>query len=359
MSRPDGPGPSTTWGEVAVEAAAQVSLSAVEALWRALNYLSAAQLYLQDNLRLERRLEPGDVKENPSGHWGVCPPTNLVLAHLAPVLRHAGPGMELDIVHGAGHAAPSAFAFSYLTGELGRSRPCLRQTPSGLRAFVSGFPHGHGLGSEITPAIPGQRYMGGQLGPALAFGYGTVLDAPHRLTAVLVGDGECETGLTAATWLGARALRHTGNHGAVLPVVLLNGLRQGGPSLLAGLSPARQREYFRGLGWDPVFDPGTDQAAFRSTLMRALAAVRPVGDDERPVVVVVTLAKGATGPEQLDGRAIIGTPRVHKTPLHQPRQKPSELAMLDRWLRSYRPGELLTGSGAPTALPRAALPVMV
>jgi xylulose-5-phosphate/fructose-6-phosphate phosphoketolase len=359
MSKPDGSDPFTRWGDVAMEAVAKVSLGAVEALWRALNYLSAAQLYLQDNLLLERPLEPGDVKENPSGHWGVCPPTNLVLAHLAPVLRLARPGMEVHIVHGAGHAGPSAFAFSYLTGELGRARPRFRQTPSGLRALVSGFPHGHGLGSEITPGIPGQRYMGGQLGPALAFGYGTVLDAPHRLTAVLVGDGECETGLTAATWLGARALRHTGNHGAVLPVVLLNGLRQGGPSLLAGLSPAQQREYFRGLGWHPIFDPGTDNAAFRSTLMGALAAVRPVGDDQRPVMVVVTLPKGATGPERLAGRAIIGTPRVHKTPLHQPRQSPPQLAMLDQWLRSYRPGELLTGTGAPTTLLRAALPVLV
>lgn len=77
------------------------------------------------------------------------------------------------------------------------------------------------------------------------------------------------------------------------------------------------------------------------------------------MVVVVTLPKGATGPERLDGRAIIGTARVHKTPLHQPRQHPSQMAMLDRWLRSYRPGELLTGTGAPTALLRAALPALV
>lgn len=71
------------WGTAAAEANSAVVDSAVCAFWRALNYLSAAQLYLLDNVRLARELRPADVKPEPRGHWGVCPPVNYVLAHLA------------------------------------------------------------------------------------------------------------------------------------------------------------------------------------------------------------------------------------------------------------------------------------
>ncbi|GAB3828916.1 hypothetical protein ACFPIJ_33035 [Dactylosporangium cerinum] len=62
------------------------------------------------------------------------------------------------------------------------------------------------FGSEITPLIPGVRYTGGQFGPALAVAQGMALDAPTRLVVPLIGDGECETGATAAAWLARRAL---------------------------------------------------------------------------------------------------------------------------------------------------------
>ncbi|MEU1941650.1 phosphoketolase [Streptomyces sp. NPDC020125] len=344
------------WSHSARQAAEAVPDQAIDAFWRALNHLSAAQLYLTDNPRLARPLRAGDVKETPCGHWGVCPPVNYMLAHLGPLTARRPAGCEMLILHGAGHAGPSALAHAYLNGTL-----CLTGDGPGwampeLRALIAGFPHPERFGGEITPLIPGVRHTGGQLGPALAIAQGMVLDAPHRLVVPLIGDGELETGATAAAWLARRALHGSGDHGAVLPVVLANGMKMGGPSLLAGMSEDEVRGYFTGLGYEPLLHDGADLPGFRRLLAHAFSRLRPLGATGRQPVLVLTMPKGHTGPQQVAGRQIAGTPAVHKTPLKDPRRDEAEFEALGTWLASYRPVELFTTQGRPTDLVRQALP---
>ncbi|MDT0318558.1 phosphoketolase family protein [Streptomyces millisiae] len=343
------------WEQTAAQAAARVPTEAVGACWRALNYLSAAQLYLADNPRLARPLRREDVKETPRGHWGVCPPVNWMLANLGPLAACRPPGAELVVLHGAGHAGPSALAHAYLTGALDQAVGTPGWSMPALRALTAGFPHPERFGGEITPLIPGIRHTGGQLGPALAVAQGMVLDAPHRLVVPLIGDGELETGAMAAAWLARRALAR-GDHGAVLPVVLANGLRMGGPSLLAGMSGEDVRGYFTGLGYEPLIHDGTDLAGFRRLLAAAFARLRPLGEPGRQPVIVLTMPKGHTGPNEVAGRRIAGTPAVHKTPLKDPRRSDAEFTALAQWLASYRPAELFTAQGRPSDLIRQALP---
>ncbi|MFJ8475730.1 phosphoketolase [Kitasatospora sp. NPDC094011] len=344
------------WGSAAAVALDSVPDQAVGALWRALNYLSAAQLYLADNPRLARPLRPEDVKAEPRGHWGVCPPVNYLLAHLGPLTAWRPEGSELLVLHGAGHAGPSALAHAYLNQSLHLTGSGPTWSMADLRALVSTFPDPQRFGSEITPLIPGVRHTGGQLGPALAVAHGMVLDAPHRLVVPLIGDGELETGATAAAWLARRALAGTGDHGAVLPMVLANGLRMGGPSILARMSGEEITAYFTGLGYLPLISDGRDLAGFRRLLAQALSGLRPLGEPGRQPVVVLTMPKGQTGPEQVAGRRIAGTPAVHKTPLTDPRENDAEFAALAAWLASYRPAELFTAQGRPADLVRQALP---
>ncbi|MFF4484427.1 phosphoketolase [Streptomyces sp. NPDC001520] len=344
------------WSHSARQAAEAVPDQAIDAFWRALNHLSAAQLYLTDNPRLARPLRAGDVKETPCGHWGVCPPVNYMLAHLGPLTARRPAGCEMLILHGAGHAGPSALAHAYLNGTL-----CLTGDGPGwampeLRALIAGFPHPERFGGEITPLIPGVRHTGGQLGPALAIAQGMVLDAPHRLVVPLIGDGELETGATAAAWLARRALHGSGDHGAVLPVVLANGMKMGGPSLLADMSEDEVRGYFTGLGYEPLLHDGADLPGFRRLLAHAFSRLRPLGATGRQPVLVLTMPKGHTGPQQVAGRQIAGTPAVHKTPLKDPRRDEAEFEALGTWLASYRPVELFTTQGRPTDLVRQALP---
>ncbi|MGW1044386.1 phosphoketolase family protein [Streptomyces sp. NPDC002547] len=344
------------WSYAARQAAEAVPDQAIDAYWRALNHLSAAQLYLTDNARLARPLRRTDVKETPRGHWGVCPPVNYMLAHLGPLTAWRSAGSELLVLHGAGHAGPSALAHAYLNGTLhltGNGPGC--SMPE-LRALITSFPHPERFGGEITPLIPGVRHTGGQLGPALAIAQGMVLDAPHRLVVPLIGDGELETGATAAAWLAQRALHGSGEHGAVLPVVLANGLKMGGPSLLAGMNQDEVRAYFTGLGYEPLIHDGAHLPGFRQLLADALTRQRPLGEPARQPVIVLTMTKGHTGPERVADRQIAGTPAVHKTPLKSPRHNDAEFAALAAWLASYRPAELFTTQGRPTDLVRQALP---
>ncbi|CCK32076.1 putative phosphoketolase [Streptomyces davaonensis JCM 4913] len=344
------------WSYTARQAAEAVPDEAIDACWRALNHLSAAQLYLADNARLARPLRPADVKETPRGHWGVCPPVNYMLAHLGPLTAWRPPGSELLVLHGAGHAGPSALAHAYLGGSLHLTGSGPGASMPELRALITGFPHPERFGGEITPLIPGVRHTGGQLGPALAIAQGMVLDAPHRLVVPLIGDGELETGATAAAWLARRALRGSGEHGAVLPVVLANGLKMGGPSLLAGMNQDEVRAYFTGLGYEPLIHDGADLPRFRQLLADAFTRLRPLGEPARQPVIVLTMPKGHTGPERVADRQIAGTPAVHKTPLKSPRHNDAEFAALAAWLASYRPAELFTTQGRPTELVRQALP---
>ncbi|MFI5804445.1 phosphoketolase [Streptomyces sp. NPDC051561] len=343
------------WADLARSTRRTVPDTSVAAVTDALDYLCLAQLYLQDNLLLGRTLRPSDVKPRPAGHWGVCPPVNRLLAVLGPLQASLPDGHDLQVLHGGGHAGPSALAHSYLSGRLGDMYPHLRPGPAGLHELVSHFPRPD-LGGEITPLIPGHLHTGGQLGPALAVGQGTVLDAPHRLTVVLIGDGECETGTTASAWLAARALAGTGVHGTVLPVVLLNGQRMGGPSILSSLTRAELTAYFTGLGHVPLYADGRDIPALRRALADALDTVGSLSEAGPSSVLVLTLDKGHGVPAHLKDAPLAGTPAVHKTPLRDPAHDPEEFAALAAWLASYQTEDLLDQKGRPLPHLLPALP---
>ena len=54
------------------------TLQKMDAYWRAANYLSVGQIYLQDNPLLERPLTLADIKPRLLGHWGTTPGLNLL-----------------------------------------------------------------------------------------------------------------------------------------------------------------------------------------------------------------------------------------------------------------------------------------
>jgi phosphoketolase len=71
-------------------------LSAVDAAWRAANYLGIAQLYLQDNALLRRPLKPGDIKPRLAGRWGDQPALNMVYVHLNRLIQDTDAGVQLS-----------------------------------------------------------------------------------------------------------------------------------------------------------------------------------------------------------------------------------------------------------------------
>lgn len=306
--------------------------ASANALWRAITYLAVAQLHLQANPLKAQDADTSDMKSHPSGHWGTVPGTAWVLAHVG-LVAGLRPALEIIPVIGAGHAGVVQSALAWLTGDLAKLKPCFSRDKDGLTALVASFPDTHDLGSEVHPALPSGAYMGGWLGGALAFAQGMALDTPNRVVVPVLGDGECETPTTAASWLAQRAIPEA----HVLPVIHLNGHRMGGPSLLGTMNDEQVNAYVSGLGWEPVIAhvrTGTlsEHLAFHRILADGVdAAVR----GERRVVIL-RCTKGWSGPTD-----------AHKTPLTNLKGDPGQRTLLRQWLSSYRPDELFDARAQP------------
>ncbi len=63
-------------------------------------------------------------------------------------------------------------------------------------------------------------------------------------------------------------------------------------------------------------------------------------------MIVLRTPKGWTGPKEVDGLPVEGTWRSHQVPFAEVRTNPEHLALLEEWLRSYRPEELFDEDGA-------------
>jgi xylulose-5-phosphate/fructose-6-phosphate phosphoketolase len=65
-------------------------LDAVDAYWRAANYLSVGQSYLLDNPLLRLPLLPEHIKPRLLGHWGTTPGLNFTYVRLNRAIRKGG-----------------------------------------------------------------------------------------------------------------------------------------------------------------------------------------------------------------------------------------------------------------------------
>ena len=63
-------------------------------------------------------------------------------------------------------------------------------------------------------------------------------------------------------------------------------------------------------------------------------------------MVLLVTPKGWTGPATVDGVQVEGTWRAHQVPLAETRENDGHRALLEEWLRSYRPAELFGADGA-------------
>ena len=83
-------------------------LAAIDAYWRAANYLSVGQIYLLANPLLREKLTLAHIKPRLLGHWGTSPGLSFIYAHLNRVIK----ARDLDMIYvtGPGHGAPAIVA---------------------------------------------------------------------------------------------------------------------------------------------------------------------------------------------------------------------------------------------------------
>jgi xylulose-5-phosphate/fructose-6-phosphate phosphoketolase len=341
-------------------------LAALDAHWRAANYLAVGQIYLMDNPLLTRPLVPEDIKPRLLGHWGTSPGLNLVHTHLNRVIRARG--LDALCVWGPGHGGPAVLANSWLEGSYTDTYPDVGRDAAGMGRLFKQFSFPGGVPSHVAPETPGSIHEGGELGYALGHAYGAALDHPDLLVACVVGDGEAETGPLAASWHANKFLDPV-HDGAVLPVLHLNGYKIANPTVLARIPEDELDQLLRGYGHDPLYVAGDDPAAVHRALAAAMdtaldrigayqRAAREDGATQRPrwPMIVLRTPKGWTGPEEVDGLPVENTWRSHQVPLSGVRDHPEHLRQLEAWLRSYRPAELFDADGRPTEQVLACVP---
>ena len=328
----------------------------IDAYWRAANYLSVGQIYLLDNPLLREPLRPEHIKPRLLGHWGTTPGLNFLYAHLNRVIK----ARDLDAIYviGPGHGGPATVANAYLEGTYSEVFPNITRNEDGIRRLFRQFSFPGGIGSHVTPETPGSIHEGGELGYALSHAYGAAFDNPDLAVFCVVGDGEAETGPLATSWHSNKFLNPK-TDGVVVPILHLNGYKIANPTILARISREELTALFDGYGYRPVFVEGDDPTAMHERLAAALdevmdeiatiqRAARDEGDQRRPrwPMIIFRSPKGWTGPKEVDGLPAEGSFRSHQVPLSDVREKPEHLAILDGWLRSYRPDELFDASGA-------------
>ncbi|MDR8410256.1 phosphoketolase family protein [Nonomuraea sp. 3-1Str] len=317
----------------------------IDAYWRAANYLSVGQIYLLDNPLLTEPLRPEHVKPRLLGHWGTTPGLNFCFAHLNRIIRLRD--QDMIYVAGPGHGGPAAVAHAWLEGSYTERYPDIGQDAEGMRRLFRQFSFPGGIPSHVAPETPGSIHEGGELGYSLAHAYGAAFDNPDLVVACVIGDGEAETGPLAASWHSNKLLDRR-KDGTVLPILHLNGYKIANPTVLARIPEQELLQLMRGYGYRPhVVGPDhQEMAGTLDTVFDEIAAYR-AGDAERMPMIVLRTPKGWTGPREVDGLPVEGTWRAHQVPLAGVRDNAEHLAMLETWMRSYRPEELFTPEGRP------------
>jgi xylulose-5-phosphate/fructose-6-phosphate phosphoketolase len=336
-------------------------LQAIDAWWRANNYLTIGQIYLQANPLLREPLTSEHIKPRLLGHWGTSPGLSLVYAHASRIIQRTG--QQMIYLAGPGHGGPALVAAGYLEGTYSETYPDVSTDQNGMQRLFRQFSSPGGIPSHVSVTTPGSIHEGGELGYVLVHAFGAVMDNPDLIALAVVGDGEAETGPLEGSWKGISFLNPS-RDGAVLPVLHLNGAKIAGPTVLARKDPAEVRSLLQGHGYEVLEVEGEDLPGMHHRLAAAMGqaytSIRRIQSDaregrwdgQRPrwPLIVLRSPKGWTGPDEVDGVRVTGTWRSHQVPLSGVRGNDEHLAILERWLRSYRPDELFDEHGRPSEL---------
>jgi xylulose-5-phosphate/fructose-6-phosphate phosphoketolase len=327
----------------------------IDAYWRACNYLCVGMLYLQDNPLLREPLRPEHIKRRLLGHWGSDPGQSFVWVHLNRLIKERD--LNVLYISGPGHGAPAVIANAYLEGTYSEVYPDRSRDQEGIKRLFRSFSFPGGIGSHCTPETPGSIHEGGELGYSLSHAFGAAFDNPDLIVAVVIGDGEAETGPLATSWHANKFLNPV-RDGAVLPILHLNGYKIANPTILARIPAEELESLFVGYGYKPYVVEGEDPPIMHREMARTLEQCiveiqsiqereRRSGTPHRPrwPMIILRSPKGWTAPAQMDGHKIEGSWRAHQVPITDVESNPAHFKLLETWMLSYRPHELFDSNG--------------
>ncbi len=332
----------------------------MNAYWRAANYLSVGQIYLLGNPLLTEPLNISHIKPRLLGHWGTTPGLNFIYVHVNRLVKEHD--LNMIFVCGPGHGGPAMVANCWLEGTYSEFYPNISLDKEGMKHLFHQFSFPGGIPSHVAPETPGSIHEGGELGYALSHAYGNVFDNQDLIACCVIGDGEAETGPMAASWHSNKFL-NPARDGAVLPILHLNGYKIANPTLLSRISEEELVKLFEGYGYDVHFVEGKDPEIVHPKMAAVLEAcitdIKAIQNEWRTAtntkslkrprwpMIIMRTPKGWTGPESVDGKKTEDFWRSHQVPLSGLATNPEHVAILELWLKSYKPEELFDENGSP------------
>lgn len=112
-------------------------LERIDGYFRAVNYISACQLYLLDNPLLKRPLKESDIKKKIVGHWGTVPGQNFIYTHLDRIINKYD--LNMLYISGPGHGGNFMIANTYLEGSYSEIYPEITMDEEGLKNYLKDF----------------------------------------------------------------------------------------------------------------------------------------------------------------------------------------------------------------------------
>src|SRR5215471_10907946 len=106
-------------------------LNKIHRYWCASNYLTAGQIYLQENPLLQEPLHADQIKKRLLGHWGTSPGLNFIYAHLNRLIIEHNAAMVC--IMGPGHGGPAGNANAWMEGAYTEVHHHVTQDEAGMR----------------------------------------------------------------------------------------------------------------------------------------------------------------------------------------------------------------------------------
>ena len=219
-----------------------------------------------------------------------------------------------------------------------------------MKKLFKQFSFPGGISSHVAPETPGSIHEGGELGYSLAHAYGAVLDNPDLIAACVVGDGEAETGPLATSWHLNKFINPK-TDGVVLPILHRNGYKIANPTIFGRMTNDEINNFFSGCGYKVYHVSGSEPLKMHEEMARTLELVlRDIakvksGRESKYPMIILTTPKGWTGPKQVDRKQIEGSFRSHQVPIAIDNEHIDNIALLEKWLKSYHPEELFDSKG--------------
>ena len=323
-------------------------LDKINRYWNAANYLSVGQLYLLDNPLLRRKLSINDIKNNIVGHWGTAPGQNFIYVHLNRVIKKYD--LKMIYISGPGHGGEAMVANNYLEGVYTKFYKDITEDEEGMKKLFKQFSFPGGISSHVAPETPGSIHEGGELGYSLGHASGAVLDNPDLIAACVVGDGEAETGPLATSWHLNKFINPK-TDGVVLPILHRNGYKIANPTIFGRMTNDEINNFFSGCGYKVYHVSGSEPLKMHEEMARTLELVlRDIakvksGRESKYPMIILTTPKGWTGPKQVERKQIEGSFRSHQVPIAIDNEHIDNIALLEKWLKSYHPEELFDSKG--------------